>query len=367
MSGNRLLPARPRWLSSMRGWRKSVIKPDAVISAAVHALNTGGFEIGLVADHDGHLLGTVTDGDVRRGLLRGLNMDSPVTTIMNARPLTVTPDVARDVMLAKMIKSTLRQLPLIDGAGRVVGLVHMRELTPPIESRDNWVVLMAGGLGERLRPLTEHTPKPLLSVGDKPILESILEGFFEQKFRRFYISVNYKADAIKRYFGNGGKWNVEIRYLEEEVRLGTAGALKLIPDSPQGPLLIMNGDLVTRVNFQDLLDYHDQQKAKATMCVRQYDIQVPFGVVGIKGNRIQAIDEKPVQRFLVNAGIYVLDPGLIGLIPAGEKFDMTDLFARVVASKHDTAAFPIHEYWLDVGRLGDLERAKLDIENGINS
>lgn len=349
----------------MPDWRKSIIGPDAVIGDAVRALNTGGFEIGLVADSSRKLLGTVTDGDVRRGLLRGLDMSAPVSGIMNSKPVTVAPDATHDTLLKKMTTDLLRQIPLVDGGGRVVGLVHMRELTPPIESRDNWVVLMAGGLGERLRPLTQDTPKPLLSVGAKPILESILEGFVEQKFRRFYISVNYKAIAIKRHFDDGRRWNVEIRYLEEETRLGTAGALKLIPELPQSPLLIMNGDLVTRVNFQDLLDYHEQQKSMATMCVRQYDIQVPFGVVGINGNKIQAIDEKPVQRFLVNAGIYVLEPDLIELIPAGENFDMTDLFTRVVANEHDTAAFPIHEYWLDVGRLDDLQRANLDMANGV--
>lgn len=351
----------------MPDWRKSIIKPDAVIGDAVRALNDGGFEIGLVADRERRLLGTVTDGDVRRGLLRGLNMDSPVAGIMKTRPRTATPGTTPGLLLTKMAKAVVRQIPLVDGDGRVVGLVHMRELTPPIESRDNWVVLMAGGLGERLRPLTDKTPKPLLSVGSKPILESILEGFVEQKFRRFYISVNYKAAAIKRHFGDGHKWNVEIRYLEEDSRLGTAGALRLVPDRPNTPFIVMNGDLITRVNFQDLLDYHDQQRSKATMCVRQYDFQVPFGVVGINGNRIRMIDEKPVQRFLVNAGIYVLDSGLIELIPAGKNFDMTDLFARVVENRYDTAAFPIHEYWLDVGRLDDLQRANLDIGNVVNS
>jgi len=286
---------------------------------------------------------------------------------MNPKPVTAAADATRDALFKKMTTDLLRQIPLVDSGGRVVGLVHMRELTPPIESRDNWVVLMAGGLGERLRPLTDKTPKPLLSVGSKPILESILEGFVEQKFRRFYISVNYKAAAIKRHFGDGRKWNVDIRYLEEDSRLGTAGALRLVPERPNTPFIVMNGDLVTRVNFQDLLDYHDQQRSKATMCVRQYDFQVPFGVVGINGNRIRMIDEKPVQRFLVNAGIYVLDPYLISLIPGDRAFDMTDLFARAIEAGRDTAAFPIHEYWLDVGRLDDLQRANLDMANGVNS
>ena len=203
----------------------------------------------------------------------------------------------------------------------------------------------------------------MLSVGDKPILETILESFVEQNFRRFYISVNYKAQVIKNHFGEGGKWNAEIRYLEEETRLGTAGALDLIPERPELPLLVMNGDLLTRVNFQDLLDYHRDQKAQATMCVREYDFQVPFGVVEIEDHKIQGIDEKPVHRFFVNAGIYVLEPGLIDLIPKGEYFDMTDLFARALEKGCETQAFPIHEYWLDVGRIDDLDRANHDYQN----
>ena len=225
---------------------------------------------------------------------------------------------------------------------------------------------MAGGLGSRLQPLTEDKPKPLLSVGDKPILETILESFIEQNFRRFYISVNYKADAIKKHFADGGRWNAEIRYLEEETRLGTAGALDLIPERPELPLLVMNGDLLTRVNFRDLLDYHLDQKAQATMCVREYDFQVPFGVVEIEDHHILSIDEKPVHRFFVNAGIYVLEPGLIDLIPKGEYFDMTDLFARAIEKGHETQAFPIHEYWIDVGRIDDLDRANHDHENGLD-
>lgn len=351
----------------MPPWRKSIIGSEAVLSDAIGAINDGGFDIALVADGDGRLLGTITDGDVRRGLLRGLDMGAPVAEIMNAKPMTAAPNAARPQLLKTMRQAMLRQIPLLDGGGRVVGLVHMRDLTSPVAARDNWIVLMAGGLGERLRPLTEDTPKPLLNVGDKPLLETILESFVAQKFRRFYISVNYMADAIKRHFGDGSRWNVDIRYLEEDRRLGTAGALRLMPTLPKNPLIVMNGDLIAQINFQDLLDYHDQQKSRATMCVRQYDFQVPFGVVGIDGNRIRAIDEKPVHRFLVNAGIYVLDPDLIDLIPESEYFDMTDLFARVVADKHGTAAFPIHEYWLDIGRNEDLDRANIDLANGVNS
>lgn len=351
----------------MPDWKNTLIPADATIREVIETINSSGFEISLVIDRDEKLLGTITDGDIRRGLLQGLGMEAPAGQLMNEKPLVAPPDMSREGLLEKMNGEVIRQIPLLDDNRRVVGLAHIRDLTPPMESRENWVVLMAGGLGERLKPLTEATPKPLLSVGDKPLLQTILESFVEQNFRRFYISVNYRADAIKDHFGDGAKWNVEIRYLEEDERLGTAGALKLIPEPPTGPLIVMNGDLITKINFQDLLDYHDQQGSQATMCVREYDLQVPFGVVGIEGNIIESIDEKPVHRFFINAGIYVLDPDLIGLIPGDENYDMTELFEATIAMGKDVIAFPVHEYWLDVGRMDDLDRARLDIEKNFGS
>ena len=345
-------------------WQNAMIADDATIRDAIKTINDGGYEIAIVVDEIGTLLGTVTDGDIRRGLLDGLDMSTPAKTIMNREPLYASAETGPEDLLKIMNGKLLRQLPLLDEALRVEGLSHIRELTQPIEARDNWVVLMAGGLGERLMPLTENTQKPLLTIGDKPLLQTILENFVEQNFRRFYISVNYRADTIKDHFRDGKAWGVEIRYLEEDRRLGTAGALRLVPERPNAPMIVMNGDLITRINFQDLLDYHDQQAARATMCVREYDFQVPFGVVGIDTNRIKSIDEKPVHRFFVNAGIYVLAPGLIDRIPADANYDMTDLFKDVIADGEDTTVFPVHEYWLDVGRIDDLDRAKRDFENG---
>lgn len=346
----------------MPDWKNSLIPADATIRDAIKTINDGGYEIALVADGEKKLLGTVTDGDIRRGLLDGLDMNTVVEKIMNRHPLVAPPETSHTGLLEKMNSDLLRQIPLLDEARRLVGLAHIRDLTKPIEARKNWVVLMAGGLGQRLMPLTEQTPKPLLTIGDKPLLQTILESFVEQNFRRFYISVNYKGEAIKAHFGDGGEWGVDIRYLEEDKRLGTAGALRLIPDKPDTPMIVMNGDLITRINFQDLLDYHEQQNSSATMCVRQYDFQVPFGVVGIDGNRIASIDEKPVHRFFVNAGIYVLDPGLIDRIPTGANHDMTDLFETIIADGEDTTVFPVHEYWLDVGRIDDLDKAKREFD-----
>lgn len=347
----------------MKNWRNTVISPDSSVRDAIKTINEGGFEIAIVTEVERTLLGTITDGDIRRGILGGLGMDAPAAEIMNRDPLVLGHDTKPDQLLQKMNEAVIRQIPLLDPDGQLVGLCHIRDLTQPIETRENWVVLMAGGLGERLRPLTDERPKPLLSVGDKPILEATLERFVEQNFARFYISVNYKADAIKDHFGDGGKWGVEIRYLEEDRRLGTAGALALMTEIPDTPFIVMNGDLLTQINFQDLLDYHDQENASATMCVRQYDIQVPFGIVEINGNRVKSVDEKPVQRVFVNAGIYVLDPDLVSLVPADTHYDMTELFEDAIAAAKDAKVFPLHEYWLDVGHIDDLEKGKREFKS----
>lgn len=330
----------------------------------METLNNGGSEICLIVDKDDLLLGTITDGDVRRGLLQGLSMGTPATTIMNPNPITAAPTTDTKALLKIITKDVLRQIPLVDPEGHVVGVRHLRDLTAQTTKRPNWVVLMAGGLGERLRPLTNNMPKPLLNVGDKPLLQTILESFIDQGFSEIYISVNYFAAAIKEHFGDGSNWDVNIHYLEEQDRMGTAGALTLLPEIPDAPVVVMNGDLVTRVNFQHLLEYHAAQGTCATMCVREYDFQVPFGVISLEDNHITKIDEKPIHRFFVNAGIYVLNPEIIAKIPDAQHCDMTTVFDQAISEGQKTSAFPIHEYWLDIGRLDDLERAQLDMREG---
>ena len=345
------------------GWTEALIPPSATVHAAISAIDAGSLQICLVVDEDRRLLGTVTDGDIRRAILQGTDMDVPVESIMNRSPQVAGEGESEESILARMTTALLRQMPVLGPEGRVVDVVHIKNLlSPSVHPRENWVVLMAGGQGMRLRPLTEDKPKPLLPVGNKPLLETIMESFIGQNFRRFYISVNYKADMIKEHFDDGGKWDVEIRYIEEEKRMGTAGALRFIPERPEAPLIIMNGDLLTRVDFLHMLDYHHQHASSVTMCVREYDFQVPFGVVQIEDNRIKSIAEKPIHRFFINAGIYVLESHIIDLIPAGEAFDMPALFERVIEAGHDTAAFPIREYWLDVGRISDFDQARGDYD-----
>jgi dTDP-glucose pyrophosphorylase len=341
-------------------WRKSLVSPDATLKETIRRIDEGSLQIALVVDESQRLLGTVTDGDVRRGLLRGVSLDDPALAIMNRRPTVAAPDQSRDVILALMKGGLLHHVPLVDAQGRVVGMEVLDELLAP--ARDNWVVLMAGGLGSRLRPLTEDTPKPLLKLGQKPILENILENFIEHGFRRFFLSVNYKADMFKTHFGDGSRFGVQISYLEEQVRMGTAGALTLLPEKPDRTIMVMNADLLTKVSFTHFLDFHRSHRAAATMGVREYELQVPYGVVRMASHRISDITEKPVQKFFVNAGIYALEPETLDLIPSNQFFDMPALFERVIASRKETVAFPIREYWLDIGQISDLERAMSDFQ-----
>ncbi|TAM45939.1 MAG: CBS domain-containing protein [Gammaproteobacteria bacterium] len=343
----------------MTRWQKARIAPDRSIRDVIRTIDEGAIRIALVVDGDNRLLGTVTDGDIRRGILRGISLEEAVTRVMNPRPITARADEGRDVILERMKQTRLHQIPVVDGQGRLVTVEILDELLQS-RHRDNWVVLMAGGLGSRLRPLTDECPKPLLKVGSKPLLEIILENFLEYGFRRFYISVNYRAEMVKEHFGDGSRWGSEIRYVHEDQRLGTAGALSLLPERPALPLIVMNGDLLTKVNFQHLLDFHAEHRARATMCVREYDFQVPYGVVRIDHHRILGIDEKPVQRFFVNAGIYVLEPDALELIPPATYFDMPELFTNLIGRKQETAVFPIREYWLDIGHMEDFARANGD-------
>ena len=260
-----------------------------------------------------------------------------------------------------MRENFIKQLPVLNNQGQVTNLAIADGFLSPGLKHENWIVLMAGGLGQRLRPMTSNLPKPLLKVGERPLLETILKTFIDYNFHKFFVSVNYHADMIKDHFGDGGRWNVEIRYLEEEDRLGTAGALGYIPDECLNePLIVMNGDVLTKVNFDYLLDFHREQKMLATMCVREYGLQIPFGVVNIDSHAVTAIEEKPTYTAFINAGIYVLEPELLKHAQAGQPRDMTDLLAEVISAGDHVAAFPIREYWRDIGKVDDLDQANFD-------
>lgn len=345
----------------MRDWRKTVIPNTAIVRDAVESLNESSAQIALVVTEGDHLEGVVTDGDIRRGLLVGKTLESPVSEVMEKNFFTARLGDDPSVLLATMREYDFKQVPLLDDDGTVVGLRTLVDMLAP-QRRDNWVVLMAGGLGQRLRPLTEDCPKPLLAVGGKPLLETILEQFVEHGFEKFYISVNYRAEMVEEYFGDGSKHNVEIRYLREKEQLGTAGAVGLIPEALDAPVFVMNGDLLTRVDFAGMLEFHQEQSAKATMAVRSFDIQVPFGVVEVDNHTITSIEEKPVHQFFVNAGIYVLSPEVVQAIPKDQYLDMPTLFGQLMNENEVTSAFPIHEYWMDIGRKSDFDQANFDYD-----
>jgi dTDP-glucose pyrophosphorylase/predicted transcriptional regulator len=340
----------------MKDWKKTLVKPSDPIIEVIKIIDSGALQIALVVNEDRRLLGTVTDGDIRSGILRGISLEDKLEKIMCKTPIVASEDDDPKTIMEIMKLKDILQIPVVDDSGRVVGLEILKELvhTP---KRDNIVVIMAGGMGERLRPLTDDCPKPLIKVGVKPILEIILEEFINFGFRRFFLSVNYKAEMIENHFGDGSKWGVKILYLREKRKMGTAGSLSLLPEMPDTPFFVMNGDLLTKVNFRHLLDFHQEHGAKATMCVREYDFQVPYGVVSAEKHRLLGVDEKPIHKFFVNAGIYVLNPDVINHIPKDTFYDMTSVFENLIKEDEDVAVFPIREYWIDIGRKADFVRA----------
>jgi dTDP-glucose pyrophosphorylase len=346
----------------MVDWKDVSVSPKQTIREALKVIDAGAIQIALVVDDNDQLEGVATDGDIRRSILQGVNLDARVQSVMNENPITARPQQDRQSLIDRMKARRIHQIPLVNDDGRVVGIEVLDDLLKP-EKRPNPVVLMAGGLGTRLRPLTKDCPKPLLEVGDQPILETIIEGFIAHGFHRFYLSVNYKSGMIENYFGDGSNWGVDITYLHEEQRLGTAGPLSLLPERPKEPLIVMNGDLLTKLNFAHLLDYHRDQDAIATMCVREHETQVPYGVIETEDQRMTGIEEKPTERYFVNAGIYVLEPETLGLVSESEFVDMTELFEALIGREAEATVFPVREYWQDVGQKEDLRRANGEYEN----
>jgi dTDP-glucose pyrophosphorylase/predicted transcriptional regulator len=345
----------------MKNWKTVAVTPNTSLESAIGVLDKGGLGIVLVADADGVLRGTMTDGDVRRALLRHQTMNTPVGEIMCATPQVAAPDWSRERLLSVMESTRLLQLPVVDAGRRVVGIETLRDMLNR-ERLDNPVFLMAGGFGKRLYPLTQDCPKPMLKVGGKPILELILQSFADAGFHRFYISTHYLPEVIRNHFGDGSRWDVSIQYVHEEKPLGTGGALGLLPhNNIDLPLFLMNGDLLTRVDYRSLLDFHERHAGSATLCVREYENQIPYGVIQSNGHRITHIVEKPVQRCFISAGIYMLSPDLTRSVKPGERIDMPTLLEREIGAGRDVNMFPVHEYWLDIGRMDDFQRAQQEM------
>ena len=341
-----------------RNVRDNMVSSDTTILETLKIIDTHGVPIGLV--HNGSVLcGTVTDGDIRRGILAGVQLTDGVNAVMNTAPITAPSGTSGSEAAQLMRRHAIGHLPLVDQDGRITDLKVLKDFDPKKEG-ENPVVLMAGGRGTRLQPLTEDMPKPMLEIGGRPILETIIERFVTQGFSRIFLSVNYKADLIEAHFGDGSIWGADISYLHEDEALGTGGALALLPERPTSPLIVMNGDVLTKVNFLHLVRYHENHDAPATMSVREYRFTVPFGVVEAEAAVLVSIAEKPEHTFFVNAGIYVIDPDVLDAIPVGKAMDMPDLFQKLLEDGKRPTVFPLREYWMDIGRLDDLDQAKRD-------
>jgi dTDP-glucose pyrophosphorylase len=332
---------------------------------AVRALESSPRRLAVVVDDSGRILGAITDGDIRRGILAGHGLDSEASAVMNANPLTADSE-SSELYLSQLLRHHgLEAIPLVDVAGHFVRIVHFSELgeTSKFGGAEGFyaAVIMAGGEGRRLRPLTDDRPKPMIEVGSMPLLERLVRSAVKAGLPRIYIAINYLHEQIESHFGNGSRFGVPITYLREDYKLGTAGALSLLEHDPDGPLLVVNGDVLTTSDYSNMLRFHSEHCATVTVGAVQYCVQIPYGVLETDGVWVTAVREKPSQQFLCNAGIYTLSPEVLQLVPAGRFFDMPELIAAEMARGGRICTFPIHEYWTDIGNAADLARARADI------
>jgi dTDP-glucose pyrophosphorylase len=339
----------------MKSWRKAIVGTQATVGEAIAAIESGSIQVALVLDGANHLLGIVTDGDIRRGLLRGIPLSGLATDVMNRAPVSAPATVSREERLHLMRQKFIKQLPLLDDSGQLIGVETFDELLE-VPRYSNPVLIMAGGLGERLGVLTRDRPKPMLDVGGRPLLETIIRNLVQQGFKNIFISVNYKAEMIEHHFGDGSALGATIEYVRETERLGTAGALGLLPPSDL-PMVVTNGDILTTINYGALLDFHNGTQADATMAVREHKVHVPYGVVTAAEGYLQTIREKPTESWFVSAGIYVIGRVAFNHVERGVRIDMPAVLERIVANKGRVAIYPIREYWLDIGRMEDFEQA----------
>jgi dTDP-glucose pyrophosphorylase/CBS domain-containing protein len=350
-------------------FKKFLISPGDSIREAMACIDRNARGIALVVDGERRLIATVTDGDVRRAVLAGVDLNLPVLELIKRRkkephptPLSARTGTPAAELIRMMNEFTLSHIPLLDDEERVVDMVLLRDMVKEYEMPLRAVV-MAGGFGTRLRPLTEALPKPMLPVGNKPLLEHIIEQLRQVGIRRVNLTTHYKSELISEHFGDGRNFGVEIEYVKEDKPLGTVGALSLLNPSEE-PLLVINGDILTRIDFHAMLDFHREQKANMTVAVREVEFRVPYGVVETEGVEVTRISEKPVLRHFINAGIYLLNPEVCHFIPNDRPYDMPELINRLVGAGRKVISFPVREYWLDIGKIEDYQQALADLDDG---
>ena len=334
----------------------------STLKDAVEKLESGNLKIVLVMDKNNMLMGTVYDGDIRRALLKGLDLSSGIEEAMFRNYIKVSKEVSFKEVTRIMKDNSISHVPVTDEKEKFLGLHVLENDGFKKDSRElpNSVLLMAGGRGKRLMPLTENCPKPLIRVNGKPLLEIILEQCIDAGLKNFYISVHYLSEQIIDYFGNGEKWGIKISYLHEKLPMGTAGALSLLPSNIKHPLLVMNGDLLTKINLHQFLNFHESNNADISLSGSEYSYKSPYGVLEVEGINFKSIIEKPTFKHFINAGIYIINPSIIGALKEQDYLDMPELLNKKLKDKHKIIVYPIHEYWLDIGRLDSLDKAKMD-------
>jgi dTDP-glucose pyrophosphorylase len=342
-----------------------LIHEGATLFEVLERITRGSRQVALVVDDDARLVGLVTDGDLRKAILRGLSLDTKVTEAMNRTPVVGAPGVAADEALALMRSRTIRHLPLVDAAGRVIDLVRLEDLIAPPPPLAIRAVIMAGGAGTRLRPLTESTPKPLLRVGGKVLIEVLIERLRQSGIGEVIVTLHHKAEVLRESLGDGRRLGVHLEYVEEPRPLGTVGSLPLLRDRLDRPFLVVNADILTKCDFRAMWDFHRAEGVEMTVGFSLHQVEIPYGEFTLRGSRVTRVQEKPRKEIPINAGIYLLEPTVVDAIPAGEAMDATDLIGVLLAQERAVAAYPIREYWLDVGRHPDLEKAHRDVADGL--
>ena len=350
----------------MRERRDLFVRDGATLRESLERITRNGKQIALVVDEDDRLLGLVTDGDLRKAILRGVSLEGKVDEVMNRHPVVGPAGLGREAAIALMRARTIRQLPLLDAERAVVDVLLLDELLAPPPPLPACAVIMAGGEGRRLQPLTEATPKPLLSVGGKPLVEILIERLRQSGIAHVLVALHHKSEMIRERLGDGARLGVRVDYVEESRPLGTMGALPLLRDRLHGPFFVVNADILTKCDFRAMWDFHQTEGPPAmTVGVSIHQVDIPYGEFTLSGARVVRVEEKPRKEFPINAGIYLLDPSVIGLIPPGQYFDAPDLIRLLIDHDRPVAAHLIREYWLDVGRLHDLEKANRDVAEGL--
>ena len=345
----------------MKNFTNLLVKDNLIILEAIKKLDKNNIKFLIVVDRSGKLVGTITDGDIRRGLLRGITTNQKTSDIMRKNPFFLKFGENKDIAIKMMKRHKIVYLPIVDKRMKVIELEILKQSND--KKKMNPVLIMAGGFGTRLMPLTENIPKPMLIIGNRPILETILMKLAKEGFENFYISVHYKSEIIKNYFKDGSSFGIKISYLQEKKPLGTGGAISLLPFKEiNKPIIVMNGDIITDLNFNSLIEFHQNNKAFATVCCSKYTIKVPYGVITQKNNEMTSLIEKPSQDFFINAGIYIFNKGILALLNSN-KMDITDVLNKINRSKKKISVFPIHEKWIDIGHHKEFKLAQTEGAN----